>query len=84
MRYKNVVDTNCPIDYVCLQAYIARLCDNFNFIKNIIIGRSYSGKNINLLKIGEGGRKSIYIGSHHAMEWLTSVIHKINILKKSS
>jgi len=74
MRYKNVVNITRSINYSCLQEYINELCANFKFLQNIIIGKSYLGKNINLLKIGEGERKSIYIGSHHAMEWLTSLI----------
>ena len=74
MRYTNAVDITRPINYACLQEYINELCVNFRFLQNIIIGKSYLGKNINLLKIGEGERKSIYIGAHHAMEWLTSLI----------
>jgi len=74
MRYKNVVNTGVPIDYARLQEYTNELCINFSFLQNIIIGKSYLGKNINLLKIGDGKRKSVYIGAHHALEWMTTLI----------
>jgi len=74
MRYKNVINVARSINYACLQEYIHALCDNFDFIENIIIGKSYLGKSINLLKLGSGERKSIFIGAHHALEWLTSLI----------
>ena len=74
MRYKNIIDIKRPLNYDCLQEYIQELCANFDFLHNIIIGKSYLGKNINVLKIGDGSRKSIYIGAHHALEWLTSLI----------
>ena len=74
LGYKNIIDINRPMDYNCLEENIAGLQSRFKFIDNIIIGESYLGKNINLIKIGNGAHKAIYIGSHHAMEWLTSLI----------
>ena len=74
MRYKNVIDITRPINYACLEEYINGLCDNFDFLQSSVIGKSYLGKNINLLKLGSGERKSIFIGSHHAMEWITSLL----------
>ena len=84
LGYKNIVNTDKPMDYAYLEETISDLCARFKFIENIIIGESYLGRNINLIKIGSGAHKVIYIGAHHAMEWLTSVIHKINLLKKPS
>ena len=73
-KYKNVVNINRPIDYACLQEYISELCANFDFLQNLIIGKSYLGRNINLLKLGSGERASIFIGAHHSMEWITSLL----------
>ncbi|MCL1857846.1 MAG: M14 family metallocarboxypeptidase [Oscillospiraceae bacterium] len=73
-RYKNIININKPMDYLCLEENINDLQSQFKFIENFIIGESYLGKNINLVRIGNGARKVIYIGSHHAMEWLTSMI----------
>ena len=72
--YKNIININKPMDYICLEENISELKTKFKFIDNIIIGESYLGKNINLIQIGGGSHKVIYIGSHHAMEWLTSLI----------
>jgi len=73
-EYKNIININRPMDYNCLKENIADLCSKFDFIDNFVIGKSYLGKNINLIRIGNGARKVIYIGSHHAMEWLTSLL----------
>lgn len=76
-RYKNIIDISRPMDYSCLEENICDLEEKFGFVgcvERIVIGNSYLGKNINLIKIGNGSHKVIYIGAHHAMEWLTSVI----------
>ena len=72
--YKNIVNINRPMDYSCLEENICDLKAQFKFIDDVIIGESYLGKNINLIRIGNGAYKVIYIGSHHAMEWITSLI----------
>ena len=76
-QYKNIININRPMDYSCLEENIADLIKNFGIfqcVKRTVIGKSYLGKNINLIKIGNGIHKVIYIGAHHAMEWLTSLI----------
>lgn len=74
LGYKNIININRPVDYACLEENIGDLLSRFKFIDNIVIGESYLGKNINLIRIGNGAHKVIYIGSHHAMEWITSLI----------
>jgi len=72
--YKNIININKPMDYACLEENINDLQSQFKFIENIIIGESYLGKNINLIRIGNGAHKVLYVGSHHAMEWITSLL----------
>jgi len=74
LKYKNIVDINKPMDSICLEQTISDLKARFKFAENIIIGESYLGKNINLIRIGNGPHKVIYIGAHHAMEWITALI----------
>ena len=74
LGYKNIININRPMDYACLEENICDLQAKFKFIENYIIGESYLGKNINLVRIGGGAHKVIYIGAHHATEWLTSLI----------
>ncbi|MCL2774910.1 MAG: M14 family metallocarboxypeptidase [Oscillospiraceae bacterium] len=76
-KYQNIIDINKPMDYACLEENIRemeRIFKSTKSIERVIIGKSYLGKNINLIKIGDGAHKVIYIGAHHAMEWLTSII----------
>ena len=79
LGYKNIININKPMDYACLEENISELPEKFKFIEKSAIGESYLGKNINLLKIGDGPHKVIYIGSHHGSEWITSLILKINL-----
>ena len=72
--YKNIIDVTGNMDYNRLEQNINELANRFKFIEKILIGKSYLGKNINLLKIGNGEHKVIYIGTHHGMEWITSMI----------
>ena len=73
-NYKNIVNINRPMDYACLEENLLELCGRFGFLNKSVIGKSYLGKNINLIRIGRGACKVIYIGAHHAMEWLTSLM----------
>ena len=43
-----------------------------NGISKIKIGKSILGEDICAFKIGEGGRRLIYVGAHHALEYLTA------------
>jgi len=73
-NYKNIVNINRPMDYACLEENLLELRGRFGFLNKSVIGWSYLGKNINLIRIGRGERKVIYIGAHHAMEWITSLM----------
>ena len=72
--YENIIDITGNMDYNRLEQNINELANRFKFIEKIPLGKSYLGKNINLLKIGNGEHKVIYIGAHHGMEWITSMI----------
>ena len=76
-QYKNIINIDKPMNYSCLEENISKVEETFKYVEcfeKIIIGKSYFGKDINLIKIGNGEHKIIYIGAHHAMEWLTSLI----------
>ncbi len=38
------------------------------------LGRSILGKSIPCISIGNGKRSVLYVGAHHGMEWITSVV----------
>ncbi len=46
--------------------------NNFTNLQVNIIGKSVLSKNIYSLKIGNGDKHIIYIGTHHALEWISA------------
>ena len=38
------------------------------------LGNSILGKPIPVIAIGHGKRKALYVGAHHGMEWITSIV----------
>ncbi len=53
---------------------IKKLCDTYDFVLESELGRSILGRPIPLLRMGTGERTVLYVGAHHGMEWLTSMI----------
>ena len=53
---------------------IEKLCYAYPFIEKRELGQSILGRSIPLLRVGAGKRKVLYVGTHHGMEWLTSVL----------
>ncbi|GHV13719.1 hypothetical protein FACS1894219_08910 [Clostridia bacterium] len=72
--YRNVVDKNYPMDYYRMRENIEALKIRFPFLGHTSIGKSYIGKDLDVLTIGTGEKKVIYIGSHHGMEWITTLL----------
>lgn len=56
--------------YDCVQ----KICDTYAFVERSELGQSILGRSIPLLRVGSGARKVLYVGAHHGMEWLTSVL----------
>ncbi len=58
-----------------LNAFISEgLTVRYPFLVSGTIGRSVMGKSIILLKAGEGSKEVFYNASHHANEWITSLV----------
>lgn len=61
-------------DYTALMERVHRLADTYSFVTLSYIGTSILDRSIPILHIGSGNRRVLYVGSHHGMEWITSLI----------
>lgn len=61
-------------DYAALMLRTHALADRFSFLRFQYLGNSILGRGIPLLILGEGERKILYVGAHHGMEWITSLL----------
>ena len=68
----DVVDTNINYTYEIMERDVQGLQNRYPFIKVEIAGKSVLGKNLYVLKLGNGPVEIFYNGSHHALEWITS------------
>ena len=53
---------------------IEKMCGAYEMIERSELAQSILGRSIPLLRVGNGERKVLYVGAHHGMEWLTSVL----------
>lgn len=70
----SVVPTDMSYSYGILTSNINSLLKRYPFLKVRNIGKSVSGKDLPCIILGEGSKKVFYNGSHHANEWITSVL----------
>ncbi len=72
MPYDN--NALCPFDYATLMERLHRLADTYPFLTLSYIGTSILDRAIPILHIGGGERRVLYVGAHHGMEWITSLV----------
>ena len=61
-------------DYANMIAFLNSLPELNSAVKFEYLGTSILGKGIPIISIGEGLRSFLYVGAHHGMEWITSLI----------
>lgn len=61
-------------DYAALMERLHPIADTYSFVTLSYIGTSILDRAIPILHIGEGGRRVLYVGAHHGMEWITSLV----------
>ena len=64
----------CPFDHSALMDRVHRLADTYSFIDLSYIGTSVLDRAIPILHVGSGKRRLLYVGAHHGMEWITSLV----------
>ena len=70
----DIVNTNIDYTYEIMKKNIKGLKVRYPFIEVGSIGKSVLGKELYYLKLGNGKNKVFYNGSHHAIEWITSLL----------
>lgn len=70
----DVVDTNVKYTYEIMEKDILGLEARYPFIHIGIAGKSVLGRNLYYIKLGNGQNEVFYNGSHHALEWITSLL----------
>lgn len=70
----DIVDTNINYTYEIMESDIQGLKARYPFIETGTAGKSVLGKNLYYIKLGNGPNEVFYNGSHHSLEWITSVL----------
>ena len=63
-----------PCDHGAMMAYVEALCQRYKDVDFRYLTHSIMGRGIPLLSLGQGDRTVLYVGAHHGMEWLTTVV----------
>lgn len=69
-----IVQTNVPITSESCDRMILELVNAYPFCRTEIIGSTAFQRPLRTLVIGNGPRRVIYSASHHANEWITSLV----------
>ena len=70
----SIVPTNVNYTYNLLRSNLISLNSLYPFLNIQIVGNSVMGKNIYVIKLGNGPNKVFYSGGIHANEWITSTL----------
>ena len=69
-----IVDTTQPITSERNDQMIMQLLQTYPFLRSELLTTTAYGRPVRTLVIGNGPRKVIYSASHHANEWITSLV----------
>ena len=69
-----IVNTNVPITAKSCDDMILAIVESYPFCRTEVITNTAFGRPLRTLVIGNGPRKVIYSASHHANEWITSLL----------
>lgn len=71
---KRILEYREPTDHALMLEYISVLCGRYGFLRCSDIGFSLCGRAIPALRIGNGDTNLLYVGTHHACEWITCTL----------
>lgn len=75
--FEPIVDYHSPLDYKKLMNTLQCFSERYPFLSITYMGTSVLGRGIPMVTLGEEGRRRkavMYVGCHHGMEWLTSIV----------
>ena len=67
-----IVKTNVPMTYGLCEQTIADLVAAYPFLRTEVVAETAFGRKIRSVIIGQGPRRVMYSGAHHANEWITT------------
>ncbi len=70
----HLFDEPCILDYNALMTYVNTLESQYPFLRVGCLGNSILGRSIPLLTLGNGARRTLFVATHHGMEWITSAL----------
>ena len=70
----NIVNTNTKYNSSLLVQNLVALVRLYPFLNLQVIGKSVLGKNLYVIRLGNGPNRVFYSASFHANEWITSVV----------
>lgn len=63
-----------PLTHEELIQRLEKLQKEYPFFRMTVIGRSLVGRELPMVVVGTGEKKVLYVGTHHGMEWITSLL----------
>ena len=70
----SVVPTDIPMTSALCEETIDRLLKTYPFLRSETLTTTAYGRPVRTLVVGNGERKVLYSASHHANEWITTVV----------
>ncbi len=67
-------NSSCGYDYTALERDIISLKSQYPFIETGMAGKSIMGRDLHYIRLGYGPVRVFYNASHHANEWITSML----------
>ncbi|MDP4153116.1 MAG: M14 family metallocarboxypeptidase [Bacillota bacterium] len=71
---EKILNIENPMDYNTMMRTLEKLKERYSFIEILSIGTSILGRELPLIRLGNGEKKVLYIGTHHSLEWITSML----------
>jgi g-D-glutamyl-meso-diaminopimelate peptidase len=71
---KSILDYPTALNHARMMQYIECFRERYSFLEIQNLGASVLGKNIPVIVLGQGEKSVVYVGAHHGMEWITSVL----------
>jgi Predicted carboxypeptidase len=71
-----MIDYSEPLTRSLLMDYLELFARRYDYMELSYIGTTLLGKGIPMVRLGDAGadRAVLYVGAHHGMEWITSVL----------
>lgn len=75
-RDRALLDFARPADYAAVCEYIDIMAQRYDFLSVTSIGETILGKKIHMVTLGspEAKKSVLYVGAHHGMEWITTLV----------